>query len=151
VFDWATFETTTFYRAESHLPDGSELNPIDEAMARTLLTNAWSRDVVGNFVDPADFVAGAFGFVVECDGVVASAAGCYTCYAEGIEVEVDTHPDHRRRGFARAASLALINEAIKRGIAVHWDAMNDASASLARSLGYTSSVRYRCLEVQRSV
>jgi GNAT superfamily N-acetyltransferase len=160
VFDWRTFDHSRFQslrnigeRTGGH-PSAAkpmpEIKPINEQIARMLLTHEWSRDIVGNFNDPADAVSRGFGFVAVLNEVVVSAIGCYTCYADGVEVEVDTHPDYRRRGFAGLVSRAMFAEAIDRGLAVGWDAMNGVSAALARSLGYTSSLQYQCLEVQRA-
>ena len=50
-------------------------------------------------------------------------ASSYTVYRGGIEIEIDTHPDHRRRGLARACGAALMLECLKRGL-YSWDAQN---------------------------
>jgi GNAT superfamily N-acetyltransferase len=149
AFDWRSFNQDTYREGRAPLPEGARLQPIDTATASLLLEEPWSRDIVGNFGTPERYVSEAFGFVVRLEGRVVAAAGCYAQYSDGIEVEVDTHPDFRRLGLARAASRALIAEALRRGCAVHWDAMNAASAHLARSLGYVESERYECLELER--
>jgi GNAT superfamily N-acetyltransferase len=149
AFDWRAFDVARFRDMTVVAPDGVSLLPIDEARAEELLKEAWSRDGVVNFASAADYAERAFGYVAVADGTLVSLAGCFTIYADGIEVEVDTHPRHRRKGYARAVSHALIAEALRRGVAVHWDAMNPESAALARGLGFTNSVRYECLLVER--
>lgn len=150
IFDWQAFDRRRFERVRAELPPGCEVVPIDRPVAAALLTEPWSRDSVANFGTPERYVREAFGSVVMCGARPVAVAGCYTRYANGIEVQVDTHQEFRRRGFARAACCALIAEALGRGVDVHWDAMNAASAALARSIGYTSSERYECLEVTRT-
>jgi GNAT superfamily N-acetyltransferase len=151
VFDWVSFDRNRFLTLQTQTapPDGSAVRRIDADLHGRLVASEWSRDAVGNFSGAADFLERAFGYVVELDGRIVSVAGCFTCYSDGIDVQIDTHPDYRRRGFARAAATALIAEAIERGIEVHWDAMNDSSAALARQLGYVGSRTYECLEVDR--
>jgi GNAT superfamily N-acetyltransferase len=149
AFLWSEFDRAVLDGVGARLPQRHTLEPVGLDAARELLSEPWSRDVVGNFESPERYVTEAFGFAIRTGGRIVSAAGCYTTYADGIEVEVDTHPAYRRRGLARAAARALLIEGIRRGCAVHWDAMNEASARLARSLGYASSERYECLEIPR--
>ena len=84
--------------------------------------------------------------VVE-DGQVVGVMGCYAVYRDGVEAQVDTHCDHRRRGIAHTMGVRFLAEAGRRSRVVHWDAMNAASASLAERLGFTPDRSYRCLQV----
>lgn len=64
-------------------------------------------------------------------------ATSYTIYDEGIEIEVCTHPDHRRKGLATIVCAALILYCLDRGKYPNWDAANLNSVALAQKLGYT--------------
>lgn len=59
------------------------------------------------------------------------------------EVGVGTLDGHRRRGYARAAFLALTPAMSSRGLRVTWGALddNDASLEMARSLGFVPAER----------
>jgi len=57
-------------------------------------------------------------------------------YNDGIEIQIDTREDHRRKGLAAACGAALILECLKRGIYPGWDAANMESVRLAEKLGY---------------
>jgi len=71
-------------------------------------------------------------------------AGCSSGAAGGgaLEFQVDTHPDHRRRGLARVVSAALLLYCLDHGIEPCWDAANPMSSALARQLGFEPTLQY---------
>ena len=131
VFDRGKLE-----RFASSLPPGYELHLIDEAMVPTLLSEAWSRDFCAAFDSPADCCARGVGVAALYDGVPVAGAGSYAVYRGGIEIEIDTRADHRRRGLATACGARLILECLDRGLYPSWDAIDLRSVSLAEKLGY---------------
>ncbi len=85
--------------------------------------------------------------VVEApDGTIAAFALCwYDPASGGADLEpVGTHPDHRRRGLARAACLAALRRAHRLGatdcVIYSW-ASNAAAASLYASMGFRVATR----------
>ena len=76
------------------------------------------------------------------EGQILSGASCYSTYSRGIEVEIDTHPDHRRKGLAYSCGAAMILECLNRGLYPSWDAANLGSVALAEKLGYHFSHEY---------
>ena len=118
------------------LPAGYELRLIDEAMVPVLLAQAWSRDLCAAFDSPADCCRRGVGVAALYEGVPVAGAGSYCVYRGGIEVEIDTRPDHRRRGLATACGARLILECLDRGLYPNWDAIDLRSAALAEKLGY---------------
>jgi GNAT superfamily N-acetyltransferase len=129
------------------LPPGIRLAPLDGALYRRALAADWSRDFVSLFRDEADFVARGLG-VIALDGEEPVAgASSYAVFSGGIEVEIDTREDYRRRGLARACGAALILACLDRGLFPSWDAANPASAALAEQLGYIPAGAYPILIV----
>lgn len=116
--------------------------PIDESLYHKCLEAPWSRDLVNRYETWEQYDRLALGFVAVSEGEVLSGASCYCTYSKGIEVEIDTHPDHRRRGLAYACGAALIFECGKRGLYPSWDAANLGSVALAEKLGYHFSHEY---------
>lgn len=120
----------------SALPEGYELRMIDEALVPVLLSENWSRDFCAAFDSPADCCARGIGFVALYGGVPVAGAGSYCVYRDGIEVEIDTRGDHRRKGLAAACGARLILECLDRGLYPGWDAIDLRSVALAEKLGY---------------
>lgn len=65
------------------------------------------------------------------------------CYAIGYgakayQINIWTHREHRRKGFARNATIAFLTESLNEGKTIYWinDAPNIASRRLAESLGF---------------
>ena len=64
-----------------------------------------------------------------------------------MESEIDTRPDHQRRGLARACGARLILECLDRGLYPSWDAHTAASLALAEQLGYRLDHPYTAFEI----
>lgn len=120
----------------SALPAGYRLRQIDEELVPVLLAEGWSRDLCSAFDSPAGFCRRGLGFVAEYGGVPVAGAGSYCVYDGGIEIEIDTREDHRRRGLASACGARLILECLDRGLYPSWDAHDLRSVALAEKLGY---------------
>lgn len=125
----------------SALPE-FELGMIDEEIYAQAIKETWSWAFVGNFKDYADFADNAFGCCITHRGRLICAASCYSAYSGGVEVEIATHPDYRRKGLATVAGAAFIRECAKRGLKAHWDAANTMSLKIAAKFGYTLKEEY---------
>lgn len=115
---------------------------IDCSMYDTIYSNGWSRDLVANFPDGHTFERMAVGFACLHEGKIIGAASCYSVYDGGIEIEVDTREDFRRRGVARACAASLVLYALEHELYPSWDAANLMSVGLAQSLGYVFNHEY---------
>ena len=124
------------------LPPGFSLSPILAGHYPLLTAQDWSRDLCGNFTGELDFVRDGLGFLALYRGVPAAGAASYAVCSTGIEIEVDTRPDMRRRGLASACAARLILECLDRGLYPGWDAHNLRSAALAQKLGYQPEGAY---------
>jgi GNAT superfamily N-acetyltransferase len=64
-----------------------------------------------------------------------------------IEIGTETHPDHRRKGYAMLTCAHLIHEMEQQGYRTYWNCakQNQASIALARKLGYGKEKEYRLL------
>ena len=118
------------------VPRGIELSPIDARLHRACADADWSCDLVSQFPEYEDFQRLALGIVAIEDGVPVAGASTYARYRDGIEIEVDTRPDRRRHGLARACSAALMLACLDRDLYPNWDAHTPASLALAGQLGY---------------
>lgn len=138
VFDRA--KLTAFAAA---LPDGVYLTEITAEWVPRLLQEDWSHDFCALFRDGDDYAQRGLG-VLACDaqGRALAGASSYAVYHGGIEIEIDTRADMRRRGLATACGAQLILECLARGLYPSWDAHDLRSVALAEKLGYTRSHAY---------
>ena len=123
------------------------LRSIDETLYQKCREQSWSRDLVSQFVSYDRYARYGLGFVILKDGEIVSGASSYSAYRQGIEIEIDTREDHRRRGLALTCGARLILECLDRGLYPSWDAQNKASVALAQKLGYHYSHAYDAYEV----
>ena len=147
--DPAAFSRDRLRAYVERLPDGYTLMPLTGDLVETVMSHEWSRDFVSNFADAADYRNRGIGWVVLHAGEPVCGASSYTVYRDGIEIQIDTREDHRRRGLARACAASLILDCLDRGLYPSWDAANRESVALAEQLGYRFSHAYATYEVHR--
>ena len=129
------------------LPVGYEMKEIDEITYDLCLPDPVTRDFVSSFKSKDNFLALGRGMVIMKSGRIVAGASSYTRYNEGIEIEVDTVEEERRKGLATIASAALILRCLEEGLYQSWDAQNMNSVRLAEKLGYEFDHEYTAYEV----
>lgn len=124
------------------LPQGVTLVPIAGQVYDQVMAEEWSCDFCSQFDGKDDFANRGLGISALYQGQVIGGASSYICYREGIEIEVDTHTDWRRRGIATACCAQLILTCLEKGMYPSWDAANRESVALAEKLGYREKGAY---------
>lgn len=130
------------------LPEQYELRFIDRELYEYCKKTQWCEDFISNYATAGEYERLGLGVMILKDGIPVSGASSYSSYQDGIEIEIDTRKDFRRRGLAYAAGAALILECLERGLYPSWDAHNKASVALARKLGYHYSHEYTVFEAE---
>jgi GNAT superfamily N-acetyltransferase len=128
------------------LPEGFEVTSINRSLYEACLAEAWSQDLVGNYIDFEQFLELGLGFVVLHKDQVVSGASSYASYSGGIEIEVDTREDCRGQGLATICAAKLILTCLERGLYPSWDAHTLTSLKLAEKLGYELDKAYQSYE-----
>ncbi|MGD6965669.1 GNAT family N-acetyltransferase [Rossellomorea vietnamensis] len=126
----------------SSLPKDYQLMRVNKTIAQSSSFNQLSEDFTSQFESIDDFMNRGLGFAVLHEGKVVSAATSFSVYDEGIEIEVASHPDFRRKGLATIAASALIVDCLDRGKYPSWDGANSESVKLAEKLGYVYEESY---------
>ena len=141
------FDKEKLQKAVSELPEGYELKLMGEEEYMLCKKDIWSKDLVSQFSDFNSYGKLGLGVVAIKDGELVAGASSYSRYKDGIEIEIDTREDHRRKGLAYACGAKLILECMERGLYPSWDAQNKWPVALAEKLGYHFSHEYTAYEV----
>lgn len=141
------FDIEKLRQAVLKLPEGYELRPVKEEEYELCRASRWACDLVSQFKGYDMYQKLGLGMAVFKDGELVAGASSYSRYREGIEIEIDTREDHRRKGLAWGCGAGLILECLNRGLYPSWDAQNLWSAALARKLGYHFSHEYTAYEI----
>lgn len=141
------FDRDLLKRVVEGLPEEYELKMIDEELFRRCREIGWCKDWTVQYDDYARYQEYGLGVVVMKDGEPVSGASSYSGYRGGIEVQIDTREDYRRRGLAAVCGAKLILECLNKGWYPSWDAQNQWSAALAEKLGYHFAHEYVAFEV----
>lgn len=136
------FDKILLHREAESLPSGYELRRIDADIYERCLKNPVTADFVSSFSDREHFLKMGRGVVILRDGEIVSGASSYSRYLEGIEIEVDTVKQERKKHLATAACSALILDCLDEGLYPSWDAQNMESVRLAQKLGYEFDHEY---------
>ncbi|HBG10406.1 MAG: GNAT family N-acetyltransferase [Limnochordia bacterium] len=142
--DMRAFDRRKLAQLAERLPAGFELQLIDQRLYEQILALPWAWYLCGNFASYHQFAANALGVVILHGGEPVSGASAYAFYRGGIEVEIDTREDYRRRGLATICGAALILKCLERGLYPNWDAHTRESLALAQKLGYVFDREYLC-------
>ena len=141
------FDTEKLEKAVLNLADGYELKMIEEPEYNMCRDSSWAVDLVSQYKDYHTYEKLGLGVVVLNNGELVAGASSYSRYNGGIEIEIDTREDHRRKGLAYTCAAKLILECLKNGLYPSWDAQNKWSVALAEKLGYHFSNEYTAYEV----
>lgn len=141
------FDRDYLRKMTAELPGGYELKEIDEKTYDMCLSDPLTRDFVSSFESKEKYLEIGKGVVIIKSGLIAAGASSYSRYKEGIEIEVDTIEEERRKGLATIACAALILRCLDEGLYPSWDAQNMNSVRLARKLGYEFDHEYTAYEV----
>lgn len=136
------FDPKVLQEYVDRLPEGYTIRQIDEALYRIADKEVFSSYFCSQFATYEDFAKRGLGFAVMHGDEWVAGASSYSMYTGGIEIELDTKEEHRRKGLALAVAARLILECLDRGLYPCWDAANLQSRRIAERLGYTFDKEY---------
>ena len=142
------FDIPALKKMAEAIPEGYELRRIDAELYDQCLSDPLTCDFVSCFERKEHYLELGRGMVLLKNGRIVSGASSYTRYQEGIEIEVDTATEERRKGLATIVSAALILQCLEEGLYPSWDAQNMLSVHLAEKLGYEFEHEYTVYEVE---
>lgn len=122
------------------VPDGFDIRRVTAGNLRTFLDVA--AEFASNWRSPEAFLERGLGFGVFFGERCVAGCSSFTMANDKLEIEIDTAPEYRRRGFARAVAATLISHCLDCGIEPCWDAHNPESAQLAIQLGFSDPQPY---------
>lgn len=120
---------------------------IDKELFERCMQTDWCRDGVANYPDYEMYHQYGLGVVILKDDDIVAICSSYSGFENGIEIEVVTREDYRRKGLAYACAAKLILECLDRGWFPSWDAQNKMSVGLAKKLGYHFDKEYTAYEI----
>ena len=141
------FDKHKLQKVVLQLPAEYELKLLEADEYVLCNNNRWANDLVSQFKDYDTYKKLGLGVVILKDGELLAGASSYSRYNEGIEIEIDTREDYRRKGLAYVCGAKLILECLEKGLYPSWDAQNMWSVALAEKLGYHFSHEYMAYEV----
>lgn len=141
------FDIENLQKAVESLPSDYSIKLMDEELYHRCKQLDWCRDWVSQYRDYAEYQALGLGAVILKDGEPVSGASSYSRYRDGIEIEIDTKEEYRKKGLAYICGAKLIIECLERGLYPSWDAHNLGSVALAEKLGYHFDHEYTAYEI----
>lgn len=130
------FDRDLLKKYANSLEEDYTLKEIDHSLYDSIMATEWCRDFCSQFANWEHYHKKGMGFVACKDGMIVSGASSYTSYREGIEIQIITHEDYRKKGLALACASALMLKALENNLYPNWDAGNMASVGVATKLGY---------------
>ena len=142
----AIFDKEKLQAMVDALPEGYELRFIDSKVYNMIkkVDDDDLIELIDWFDNKKQFLELGLGYAVIKDKEVVGGASTAYRFPTGIDIEVDVHKKHRRKGLASAASAKLILYCLEKGFKPTWDAANMKSVRLSEKLGYTFSHKYHC-------
>lgn len=133
---WKSFRSTNLHKM-ARVPDGCILVPYNHDLLREASCAEWSEDQIGAFQSEKEFLGRGFGLALIRNGELVAGCTTFCRHHDGYEVQVDTRPDMRGKGYATCVAASFILQCISLGQIPYWDAANIGSLQLALKLGYT--------------
>lgn len=131
-----------------HLDDAYKLKMIDQQAYDEIVETKWACDLCSQYETYEKYRKLGIGAVIYKGRELVAGASSYTVYEGGIEIEIDTREDYRRKGLALVCGAKLILACLEKGLYPSWDAQNIGSVRLAKKLGYEFDKEYTAYEAE---
>lgn len=118
------------------------IEPINEKWYDRVVQEEWSADLCSNFSSKEEYLEHGIGFIITTNDMPVAGVSTYSYYDKGIEIEIDTKDEYRKKGFATVLGARIILECMERGLKPSWDAANLISAKVAEKLGFEFDTPY---------
>jgi len=141
------FDKDKLREITQQLPQGYTMQKIDGRIYDMCWENPVTADFVSAYSGKEEYLKIGRGVVILKDDEIVAGASSFSRYKEGIEIEVDTKPEERRKHLALIVCAQLILNCLEEGLYPSWDAQNMNSVCLAEKLGYVFSHEYVAYEV----
>ena len=142
------FDREKLEKAAESLPEGFQIRQIDRELYEWCREQSWCRDWVAQYPTYACYEKYGLGYAVLQGNVVVAGVSSYTSWLDGIEIQIDTKEEYRRKGLGYACASRLILTCLERGLYPSWDAHNRMSVGLAEKLGYHFDHAYTAYEIR---
>lgn len=124
------------------LPSEFMIEPINEKWYDRVLREEWSADLCSNFSSKEEYLEHGVGFVITSGDTHVAGVSTYSYYDKGIEIEIDTKEEYRKKGFATVLGAKMVLACLEKGLYPSWEAANLISAKVAEKLGYKFETPY---------
>lgn len=141
------FEPERLSKYSNDLAEEFEMCFFNRDIVQMAQQETWSEDLCSQFEQYNTYREKAMGVAILHQGKLVSGASPYAIYSGGIEIEIDTKPDFRKKGLATACGAKLILECLNRNLYPSWDAHDLRSVALAEKLGYHLDTAYTAYEL----
>lgn len=131
-----------------NIPEGCRVERIDSIMANRLLKDRWSRDLILNFNTGEAFYQKGIGFVLVNGLKMVAGASSFSRLKDGIEVEINTNPEHRKMGYGTIVAAVLVKYCLDNNLVPYWNSMNPICCKIATKLGFKKEKDYKILVLE---
>lgn len=144
-FSSANLDIEKIRKLKDVIPEGYIIVKINDDVIDKFEERTVSK--ISRFCGSIDnFRKNGFGFCALYNGkIAADITNGGISYKNAFEIDIETHPDHRRRGLATVLAAYMIEYSLENGLDPRWDAENKPSADFALKLGYTDPEEYKVM------
>ncbi len=143
------FDIGRLQQFAGNIPEGYEMRAFDRELYDQSMSEAWSEEFCNAFSSPEEFLEEGFGYGLMRDGRIVAGTASMSVYDGGVEIQVATKEEFRRKGLALPTAARFILECIDRGIRPCWDAANSISLHMAMKLGYEYNGEYSAVHISK--
>jgi len=141
------FDEAKLQEIVNGLSDEYAIKMIDRELYEQTIASDWAGDLCGNYSCYEEYQEKGLGVAIIKGQEVVAGASSFAYYHGGIEIEIDTRADQRRKGLASVSGAKLILECLQRDLYPNWDAHSEISLKTAEKLGYELEEEYLAYDV----
>ena len=146
-FSWESLDEAYLADLSQQLPAGFAVKRVDAALAERLPADMGNVYFLECFHSVEDFLERGAGFCAIHGGKIVSAASSAAASRYGIDIDIATVAEYRKRGLGMAVGARLVLHCLQNGLEPHWLAANADSERLAARLGYRLEKPYETFEI----